>query len=151
VTRAQELLARCRRLPSGCLWWTGAKTQDGYATAHADGRTVVAHRYVYEQTVGPIPPGLQLDHVCRTRACLNVLHLEPVTPCENTRRIVRTPKTHCIHGHPYDEANTYVDTRGHRTCRTCKRRQHRDYLRARRAAGLDPRQQARVTTHTKET
>lgn len=150
MSRVDELLARCRRLPSGCLFWTGAK-HDGYGSAHVAGRTVVVHRYVYEQLVGPIPEGHQLDHVCRTRACVNVEHLEPVLPGENTRRIVRTPKTHCVHGHPYDEANTYVDRRGHRTCRECKRRQHREYLRARRAAGLDPRQQAQATHLTKET
>ena len=55
----------------------------GYKAAH---RTVRVHRYAYEQLVGPIPNGLELDHLCRTRVCVNPRHLEPVLHTENLRR-----------------------------------------------------------------
>ena len=82
--------------------------------SYARGKTVYAHRLVYEMTVGPIPKGLCIDHLCRNTVCCNPAHLEPVTNGENIRR-GRKPgshnrnKTHCSKGHPFDEANT-----GHR-------------------------------------
>jgi hypothetical protein len=56
--------------------------------------------------IGPIPDGLQLDHLCRNKACCNPMHLEPVTARENQRRAdialgIRSAATHCPQGHPY--------------------------------------------------
>ena len=73
---------------------------DGYGRFSVNGRTIAAHRWAYEQLVGPIPPGLQLDHLCHTRdvakcirsgecthrRCVNPDHLEPVTSRENVNR-----------------------------------------------------------------
>jgi hypothetical protein len=82
----------------------------------------MAHRLSYEHHVGPIPDGLQIDHTCRNRKCVNPEHLEPVTNAENTTRQdhAERRKTHCPKGHPYDEANTYVDPSGARRCRACR-------------------------------
>lgn len=88
----------------------------------------MAHRVAYEATVGPIPKGLQVDHLCRNRLCVNPSHLEAVTPAENKRRGFSPPainarKTHCIHGHELAGANVYYrkDRPGRRQCRECER------------------------------
>lgn len=71
---------------NGCHIWAAARIHTGYGRFWADGRMVQAHRYAYENVVGPIPDGLGLDHLCRVRACVNPFHLEPVTQAENLRR-----------------------------------------------------------------
>lgn len=76
--------------PSGCWLWTGSCLPTGYGQVgcRVGGKTYVssAHRVAYRFVVGPIPAGLQLDHLCRVRRCVNPAHLEPVTPRENVRR-----------------------------------------------------------------
>lgn len=70
---------------SGCWIWQRARSH-GYGQVRVNGRYVPAHRIYYEREVGPVPPGLCLDHLCRTPACVNPAHLEPVTWAENCRR-----------------------------------------------------------------
>lgn len=111
---------------SGDCWeWTAAKTHDGYGFIGQSRRgsgKVYAHRFAYEQLVGPVPVGMQLDHLCRVRHCVNPDHLEPVTNRENARRGSKARRTHCTNGHPFSEANTYRSPqRGTRTCRQCRR------------------------------
>lgn len=116
-------------LETECIIWAGPTDKDGYGKA-SEGR--LAHRVVYVREVGPIPPGLELDHLCRVRNCVNPEHLEPVTHAENMRRMLRTNITRrkqCKNGHEYTEENTMFDTAGYRRCRICLRaNQRRAYL-----------------------
>lgn len=119
----------------GCMVWRDAKTRKGYGRFKLSGKHYRAHRVSYELLIGPIPDGLVIDHVrahgCKSRACVNVQHLEPVTSAENNRRSAgvsryresgrhrNSLKTHCVNNHPFDEANTYFKPDGRRQCRTC--------------------------------
>jgi hypothetical protein len=102
-----------------CWEWTGAKS-NGYGVAWVDGHLQRPHRVVYEGLVAPVPAGMDLDHLCRNRSCVNPDHLEVVTRRENVRRGSRhaQPKQACPQGHPYDDTNTYLYD-GRRYCRAC--------------------------------
>lgn len=78
---------------TGCWIWLRAKGKDGYGSIKRGKRSHRAHRWVYEQEVGPIPEGLELDHLCRNPSCVNPEHLEPVTKAENQWRGVRATLT----------------------------------------------------------
>jgi hypothetical protein len=103
-----------------CWWWTACINPDtGYGTFW-DGKVLSAHRWSYEHFIGPIPEGLQVDHLCRVRRCVNPNHLEPVSLAENVRRGSRANQTHCIHGHEFTPENTIKRRRGGRGCRSCE-------------------------------
>lgn len=107
----------------GCWLWTGAISTSGYPTFNPEsGAKVYAHRWLYEETVGRIEPGLQLDHLCFVPTCVNPAHLEVVTPEENKRRRRINSATHCRAGHPWTPENTYVrPDKGTRMCQSCQR------------------------------
>lgn len=113
---------------SGCWLWTGGASA-GYARLRAvPGRTTLVYRLLWEDTYGPVPQGLELDHKCRVRLCVNPEHMEPVTRRENIRRGVapiarQMMQTHCIRGHPLfgDNLYTYRTRYGFaRKCKACK-------------------------------
>src|SRR4051794_5538943 len=109
-----------------CWQWTGSTTQHGYGKFWNGHRPVLSHRFAYELLVGQIPPGMEVDHLCRNIGCVNPDHLEIVTHAENMRRSYPVRKTHCPRGHVYDEANTYVGASRKRQCRTCHRERMRE-------------------------
>jgi len=105
---------------SGCWLWIGHIQKAGYGTFAPAGRTILAHRYAYEILVGPVPLGLDLDHLCRVRRCVNPKHLEPVTRLVNVQRGLIGTATCCRNGHPYTDV--YVTSQGTRICRICRRK-----------------------------
>lgn len=124
----------------GCWEWIGRRVygpgSDSYGRIKIRGGLFVAHRVSYELNIGPIPDGLQLDHLCRHRWCVNPDHLEPVTQYENMRRgtlferagSTLRDRTHCKNGHEFTDENTRWTTQGlnqYRKCRACDREAHR--------------------------
>lgn len=135
----QRINARLLRRPGGCLEWQGSRTTAGYGQMWDGSRVAMVHRMSYELAKGPIPEGLDLDHLCRNRLCANPAHLEPVTRRENIMRGVAPGKvaarhkaqTHCKNGHEFTPANTYAYVRRGwimRHCRECQRIRGREYL-----------------------
>lgn len=126
-----------------CWLWTATVTKGGYGMFYFNGHHVYAHRFAYEWFVGPIPAGLQIDHVrsrgCRHRHCVNPAHLEAVTQRENLLRgdtisARAAAATHCPQGHPYSGDNLQVRKTGKRNCRECHREQNRRSWAKRRGA-----------------
>jgi hypothetical protein len=126
-------MEKVEKQPNGCWRFMGAKTPEGYGRVNltGDGRGWVgAHVLSYELHIGPIPEGMELDHVqargCRFRDCVNPDHLEPVTPLENNlRREVHTRGT-CVNGHPRTPENTLYKPNGAvKQCRVCQRERQR--------------------------
>ena len=139
--------------PNGCWVWQRSIGAGGYGQAWDTNnkKVVKAHRFSYERSVGPIPDGLTIDHLCRVRACVNPAHLEPVTPRTNILRGVapsarQAQQTHCKNGHALTGDNVYPTLRG-RHCRQCRKDYTKtDEHRARRKAYREQRKAAGLTT-----
>jgi len=144
-----RFMAKVVVMENGCHEWTGAKIQCGYGIfALSKKKHPVAHRFIYEATVGEVPPGLVMDHICNNRACVNTAHLRPVSQRENILRgcgiaSMWAARTHCGEGHELAGDNLAIGRDGERVCRACRkirsvrngriyRERHREELNARR-------------------
>ena len=115
---------------TGCWLCTLSDNGRGYGRVVINGRAMQAHRVIYEQFRGPIPPMMDLDHLCRMKLCVNPDHLEPTTHRENVKRGLagatttarQRAKTHCPFGHEYSGVNLIVKPNGARGCRACAKR-----------------------------
>lgn len=134
--RPQPLLDRLAdkfTVGDGCWQWQAARKPSGYGVFRDAGKNRPAHRVVYEVFVGPVPAGLDLDHLCRNRGCVRPDHLEPVTRSENLRRGIggearreqAAAMTTCKNGHPWTPENTRQGKQRH--CRACAREATRRY------------------------
>ena len=141
MTRTERVMSLVSPEPNtGCWLWAGAAaggcTESG-RYGYYGGRP--AHRVVYELLKGEIPAGLQLDHLCRCRFCVNPDHLEPVTPSENANRGIGPALTHgrplqrahCRNGHLFTPENLVV-INGRHLCRICKRNALRAWRKSKR-------------------
>lgn len=110
-----------------CWLWLGAKVGNGYGQINLDGhRRVYAHRLSWELAHGAIQEGLDIDHLCRNRGCVNPAHMEVVTNRTNVLRgtgptAANARKTECKRGHPLSGENLFRYKDGRRDCRTCMR------------------------------
>ncbi len=109
----------------GCWLWTAATSVYGYGLFFHEKKSRRAHRVGYELIKGKIPKGMQLDHLCRVRNCVNPDHLEIVDNKENVRRGmapqgINYRKTHCIRDHELSGENLKVTKNG-RECKKCRR------------------------------
>jgi len=113
-----------------CWEWTAYLNYDGYGQFQLNRKPKLAHRLSYEDKYGEIPAGLEINHLCRNRCCINREgHLEAITHKENCEKSLsgfagglrQRAKTHCPHGHEYSKENTYFFPNGKRMCRTCHR------------------------------
>lgn len=115
-----------------CWIWTGHRDRNGYGSSRINRKNAPVHRVTYEYFIVEVPDGLELDHLCRNRSCVNPWHLEPVTRAINMQRAVgcgqydrsRRPdpnRTHCSKRHRLVGDNVYISSRGNKSCRSCQR------------------------------
>jgi hypothetical protein len=128
----ERLMMQIKIHESGCWLWIGCIGADGYGKTLYQGRHMKAHRVAYLLHVGPIPDGCHLHHVCQTRACVNPLHLRPLTPRDHLRegdtwQKKNAEKTHCPSGHLLSGENLAINSKGSRVCRECGRRRAQEW------------------------
>lgn len=130
TNREFELFTLKFLMGKGCWTWLAYRMPSGYGRfSYKNHGGQYAHRISYEEFVGPIPDGLQIDHKCKNRGCVRPSHLEAVTAEENLRRstawsadaYAKRKKDHCPLGHPYSAENTYFYPDGRYKCRICSR------------------------------
>lgn len=126
---------------TGCWLWLGGRSEGGYGRIWLDGRMAQAHRVLYEELRGPVPATMTIDHLCKTRACVNPAHMEIVSMKENVLRgespqAINARKTHCPQGHALGAPRK----NGRRRCGECDRKRAiENYYRklAQRALGVE--------------
>ena len=138
LTDKERVLLKLKLDNKGCWIWYGRKNEAGYGLFRGRG----AHRAVYEMFIGEIPKGLELDHLCKIKDCVNPNHLDLVTREENMRRAdlsnngkhlaeAQRIKTHCPQNHPYIPENIYYEKTSYggiaRRCKICQNAKSKKY------------------------
>lgn len=126
-----RFMSKLQHTPHGCWQWHGAKSEKGYGSFSFMGRALPAHRVAYVLWKGRVLAGLQVDHICNNRACVNPAHLQLVTDHQNKilGKIRRLRATHCPNGHELSEDNLVswrLKSSGFRGCLTCQRETDRE-------------------------
>ena len=118
-------------LPNGCWEWIGAKLKKPYGNyghirigTKENNKLKRAHVISYILYKGEIPNGKEIDHICRNTLCVNPEHLQALTHKENCQRRKDSGLQFCKHGHKYTIETTYINTRGRRECRVCRKNSH---------------------------
>lgn len=126
-----RMWAKVDKTPT-CWLWQGRTNSNGYGYIYIANQRYGVHRLSYAWSVGPIPDGLVIDHLCNVRGCVRPDHLRVTTQAENvlaehssTLARLRGEQVACIHGHAFTDANTYRRKNGTRACRTCLRERQR--------------------------
>lgn len=119
----EKFLSRIEINEMGCWIWKAGKTSCGYGAFYENGKQIASHRYSYTKAKGGIPEKMDIDHLCRNRACCNPEHLEAVTRKANLERGLtliagNLLKTHCPRGHEYSKDNL-IKSKKNRDCRIC--------------------------------
>lgn len=144
-----EISAKIEKVDSGCWLWRGhidTLPGHGYGRYGNNRNRKQAHRLVYELLKGPIPQGLELDHLCRMRNCVRPDHLEAVSHRINVLRglgvaSVNAKKTKCPEGHAYDKFNGR-----NRLCSICQNTRNKLWMR-----GYKARNRERINARRRET
>jgi len=138
-----RFMSRVQPKPDGCWLWIGGKFANGYGYFTLEGKGRRAHRVMYVWSRGELPEGLQIDHTCKVKLCVNPMHMEAVTLAENVRRSngwggIESRKTHCVNGHPLSGDNLGTRPYGKgklgRRCLICHRETYRRWVAKKRAA-----------------
>lgn len=124
VNKNSGIFGESGKYPTECWIWIAGIQNDGYGSFKSQKRTIVAHKFIYENNIAKVEDDKELDHLCRVRNCVRPDHLQPVTHLINARRgnsgLFNRNKTHCKQGHEFTSSNTYITTDKHRECRTCR-------------------------------
>lgn len=123
MSDAERILSKVDYTPN-CWVWSWSLDRHGYGQVRLNGTTRRSHRVIYELLVADVPKDLDIDHLCRNRACVNPNHLEPVTRSTNLLRgrLWQSKKTSCPRGHDYDIETKDYRGRTVRRCSVCLKR-----------------------------